>query len=663
MKSLLPAGVLLAPILLAPVARAAEAPLIPRQVLFGNPSRAAATLSPDGTRLAFLAPVDGVMNVWVGPAGSVDAARPVTHEKQRPIRAFSFSPDSARILYFQDKGGTEDFLLYGVDLATGHETNYTPFAKTRAELEAASPLVKNAVLVGLNNRDPQWHDLYRLDLATGKLDLLLKGDGYAGFVADYNLVPRLAQRANPDGSYTVLKLLPGGKTATLLDIPFADGLTTSIAGIPKDADFAYIIDSRGRDTAALEKIDLATGHETLIAQDPRADIGGVLADPATGTAHAYAVEYLQTTWTPLDDTYRADIDFLNRMSHGQWGVVSQTDDDRFWTVAIDTVTTPPAFWLYDRQKKSLTKLFTARPELEKYTLLPMQSVVFPARDGTKLTAYVTRPAGDAKAPLVLDVHGGPWARDSYGYNAAHQWLANRGYAVLSVNYRGSTGFGKAFVAAADKQWGRAMEDDLIDGVNWAVQQGITEANTVAITGGSYGGYATLAGLAMHPTTFACGVDIVGPSNLFTLLQTIPPYWKSGYEQMVQRMGDPRTDAGRALLKAASPLTYADRIERPLLIGQGANDPRVNKRESDQIVAAMKAKKIPVTYVLYPDEGHGFARPENRTSFNAIEEGFLAACLHGRAQPIGADFHGASLQVLSGADYVPGLTEALDAKPK
>lgn len=649
MKALLLAG-------LVAGAPAAAEELIPRQELFGNPSRTSATLSPDGTKLAYLAPLNGVLNVYVGTPNDIAGAKPVTHETERPVREFAFSPDSSRILYLQDRGGSEDFLLYGIALADGKQINYTPFPKTRAEIAGASPVVRDAILVGLNNRDPHWHDLYRLDLADGKLTLLRKGDGYAGFIADFGLVPRLAQRANDDGSYTVERLLPDGKSTKLLDIPFADGLTTSIAGIPKDADFAYLIDSRGRDTAALEKIDLATGHETMIAEDSRADVGGVLSDPQTGTAHAYAVEYLKTRWFALDDTYRADIAFLDRMTQGQWAVTSQTDDDRFWTVAVDPVTSPPAFWLYDRGQKRLTKLFTARPDLEKYPLLPMQAFDFKARDGRTLTAYLTRPAAGA-APLVLDVHGGPWARDSYGYNPTHQWLANRGYAVLSVNYRGSTGFGKAFIAAGDKQWGRAMEDDLLDGVDWAVKQGVTKADTVAITGGSYGGYATLAGVTMHPKTFACGVDIVGPSNLFTLLQTIPPYWKSGYEQMVQRMGDPRTDAGRALLHDRSPLTYAAQIERPLLIGQGANDPRVNKRESDQIVAAMHAKKIPVTYVLYPDEGHGFARPENRTSFNAVEEGFLAACLHGKAQPIGNDLKGSSLKILSGADYVPGLPSA------
>lgn len=639
--------------------------LIPRQILFGNSTRTAAALSPDGKLLGYLAPVNGVMNVWVGPLDDIAHAKPVTHETERPLRDFFFSPDSTRLLYTQDKGGTEDFLLYGIDLKTGLETNYTPFAKTRVEIAGVSPAVKDHILIGLNNRDPQWHDLYRLDLATGKLTLLLKGDGYAGFVADFGLTPRLAQRANPDGTYTVETLLPGGQTRKLLDIPFEDGLSTAVAGIPKDAGYAYMVDSRGRDTAALTRINLDNGSETEIASDGRADVGGVLSDPQTGTAHAYAVDYLKNSWIAMDGRYRDDIDFLNHESGGQWGVTSQTDDDRLWTVLVDRVTEPAAFFLYDRSAKKLTKLFTTRPELEKYTLLPMEALEIKARDGLTLTAYLTRPASGAgqKVPLVLDVHGGPWARDDYGYDPAHQWLANRGYAVLSVNYRGSTGFGKHFISAGDRQWGAAMEDDLLDAVKWAVDQQITDPATVAITGGSYGGYATLAGITMHPTAFACGVDIVGPSNLFTLLQTIPPYWKAGFEQMVQRMGDPRTDAGRKLLHDRSPLTYADKIERPLLIGQGANDPRVNKREADQIVAAMKAHDIAATYVLYPDEGHGFARPENRISFNAIEEGFLGACLHGAVQPVGDDFKGSSLKVLAGANVVPGLEEALKQTKK
>jgi dipeptidyl aminopeptidase/acylaminoacyl peptidase len=341
-----------------------------------------------------------------------------------------------------------------------------------------------------------------------------------------------------------------------------------------------------------------------------------------------------------------------------------------WIVSADPVTEPASVYLFDRGGQSLTKLYTGRPELIGAPLVAMWPVEIKSRDGLTLPSYLTLPAtadanrdgvADTPVPMVLFVHGGPWGRDAYGYTPYAQWLANRGYAVLQVNYRASTGFGKSFITAGNLQWGKKMHDDLIDAVDWAVANHVTTPDKVAIMGGSYGGYATLAGVTLTPEKFACGVDIVGPSNLFTLLQTIPAYWESFKQQFYQRMGNPTTDEGRAVLKAASPLTYVDRIKRPLLIGQGANDPRVNKRESDQIVAAMNAKNIPVTYVLFPDEGHGFARPVNTIAFNAVAENFLQPCLGGRAEPIGDGLKGSSIQVLNGSENVNGLKQSLAAK--
>jgi dipeptidyl aminopeptidase/acylaminoacyl peptidase len=328
-----------------------------------------------------------------------------------------------------------------------------------------------------------------------------------------------------------------------------------------------------------------------------------------------------------------------------------------------------ASYLYDRASGKITKLFDHRPELAGAPLRPMKPVEIPTHDGLTLVGYLTLPPGAATAkgdglhptapvPLVLDVHGGPWARDSYGFNPEHQWLANRGYAVLSVNYRGSTGFGKTFINAGDHEWAGKMHLDLMEAVDWAIREKIAMPDKVAIYGGSYGGYAALVGLTFTPDRFACGVDIVGPSNLQTLIAAIPPYWTAFLEDMTRRIGDPRTDEGRKLLESRSPLTFAERISRPLLIAQGANDPRVKQAESDQIVAAMKNKQLPVTYVLYPDEGHGFARPQNRLAFYAIGEGFLARCLGGRYEAVGNDFDGSSLQVQEGAAVVPGLPEAL-----
>jgi dipeptidyl aminopeptidase/acylaminoacyl peptidase len=396
-------------------------------------------------------------------------------------------------------------------------------------------------------------------------------------------------------------------------------------------------------------------------------VDGTLRDPVTGVIEAYSVNYLKNEWTPVGSALKDDIAFLNREARGEWSVTSRSRDKRLWTVRIDRVSEPIAFYLYDRPAKKLTKLFTTRPELEGKQLASMHPIEIKARDGLTLVAYLSLPPGtdkdgngrpDKPLPMVLNVHGGPWARDEFGYHPEYQWLANRGYAVLAVNYRGSSGFGKNFMNAATLEFAGKMHDDLIDAVNWAVKENVATRDKVAIYGGSYGGYATLTGLTFTPDVFACGVDIVGPSNLITLIESFPAYWQPFLEgTWYKRVGDPRNEEGRKLLLSRSPISKVDQIRKPLLIAQGANDPRVTQKESDQIVASMKAKSIPVTYVLYPDEGHGFARPQNRTSFYAISEGFLAKCLGGRQEPIGSDFAGSSLKVLDGAEFVPGLKEA------
>jgi dipeptidyl aminopeptidase/acylaminoacyl peptidase len=367
---------------------------------------------------------------------------------------------------------------------------------------------------------------------------------------------------------------------------------------------------------------------------------------------------------------KSDIDALNAQVKGQWEVVSRDDADSKWIVYVDEVTKPISYALYDRKARKVSTLFVTRPALEGKPLAPMYGREIKTRDGLTLVAFLTLPVGassrgdgvpDKPLPMILNVHGGPWAQDKFGYNAEAQWMANRGYAVLQVNYRGSTGFGKGFVEAANHEFGGKMHDDLIDAVKWAVDKGITSADKVAIYGGSYGGYATLVGMTFTPTTFACGVDIVGPSSLVTLIESFPAYWKPFMEgSWYRRVGNPEKPADRELLLARSPITKMDQIQRPLLIAQGANDPRVTKKESDQIVHAMVEKKIPVTYVVYADEGHGFARPENRLSFYAISEAFLSRCLNGRYEPMG-EFTGANIAVPQGADIVPGLSQAVAQK--
>jgi dipeptidyl aminopeptidase/acylaminoacyl peptidase len=642
--------------------------LIPRKAIFGNPTRASASISPDGRHLAFLAPRDGVLNVWVAPLGEIDKAKPVTADKVRPIRQFFWSADATRILYLQDKGGNENWQLHGVELASGRETAYTNFDKAQVRVLSVTPKVPGAILVSINNRNPQLHDVHRLDLATGQMTLVRENsEGYGGYVPDWDLNVVLAARQTPGGGVAIDRFDASGKPKPFAAISPDDNFTTGIYSVTADGKTAYMYDSRERDTAALFAIDLATEKATLIAQHPKADVRGALRDPVTGVVEAFSANYLKNEWAPVGDALKDDIAFLNREARGEWTVTSSTRDKRLWTLSIDRVNEPIAFYLYDRPAKKLTKLFTARPDLEGKPLASMHPVEIRTRDGLTMVAYLSLPPGsdanhdgrpERPLPMVLNVHGGPWARDSFGYHSESQWLANRGYATLQVNYRGSTGFGKKFLNAGNREFAAKMHDDLIDAVNWAIDAKVTTRDKVAIYGGSYGGFATLTGLTVTPDVFACGVDIVGPTNLVTLIESFPAYWQPFMEaSWYRRVGDPRTEEGKKFLLSRSPITRVGAIRRPLLIAQGANDPRVTQKESDQIVTELKSRNIPVTYVLYPDEGHGFARPENRTSFYAISEGFLSKCLGGRFEPVGSDFDKASVKVLEGAEFVPGLKDA------
>lgn len=672
MRRLLLAATAAATIMTGAAMAQTTTPLIPREVLFGNPVKTAGRISPDGKWLSWIAPRDGVLNIWVAPTSNPADARPLTAEKNRPIRAYFWAPDSSQLLFINDKGGDENFLLYGVDVQTGGEKLLTPFEKTRVQLVGISPLVTDRILVGVNNRDPKWHDVHSLDLKTGKLSpVLINEGGYSSFLADANLVIRGASKTDPQGGSQFFRVTDNKVDPTPLEtIGLDDSLSTSPAGFTNDGRTLYWVDSRGRNTAALIAQDVASGTKKVLAQNARADIGGALSNPTTGEIEAYAVNYLRTEWTPLGNAVASDLKFLDDKLNGEVQVVSRTKADDKWVVAAASSTEPATTYLYDRKAKSLTKLFDSRPQLAGMPLARMHPVEIKSRDGLNLVSYLTLPPGsdpdgngrpDKAVPLVLVVHGGPWSRDAYGFNGTHQWLANRGYAALSVNFRASTGFGKDFIAAGNRQWGAKMQDDLFDAVDWAVKRGVTTPDKVAIMGGSYGGYATLAGMAFTPDRFACGVSIVGPSNLQTLLKTIPPYWESIRAQFYQRMGDPTTEEGRKYLDSISPLYSAARINKPLLIGQGANDPRVNKAESEQIVEALRAKNIPVTYVVFPDEGHGFARPANNIAFNAVAENFLARCLGGRAEPIGDTLAKSTAQVPHGAEFAPGLSEALGGR--
>ncbi len=633
-------------------------PLIPRRLLFGNPQRAQVHLSPDGAYLAWLAPHEGVLNVWVAPRTDLDAARPVTQDTDRGIRFYCWAYTPGRLLYLQDKNGDENWRLYVVDLTAGDAIqDLTPFEGVQAQLWADSPDFPAEILLGLNHRQPQWHDLYRLNLLTGELTLLLQHERFLGFTFDNAYQVREALQMTPDGGLAIF--VPDGDDWRQVDlIPGDDLLTTARIGFDHTNRILYAKESRGRDTAALVAIDTAADFAVqLLAEDAKADVEAVVRHPTTYHVQAASFVHARQRWRALDPAFEADLARLRTVTDGELSLMSRTLDDRFWIVVSVVDTGSARYYLYDRPAGEVRFLFSNRPDLDAYPLARMHPAIITARDGLELVAYYTLPADadanedgipDRPLPMVFLPHGGPWARDVWGFHPWHQWLANRGYAVLAVNFRSSTGFGKAFANAGNQEWGGAILHDQQDAVQWAIDQGIAAPERIAIMGGSFGGYSVLAGLTFTPELFACGVDLVGPSNLITLLESMPPYWRPMLELFTSRVGDHRTEEGRALLTRHSPLTYVDRICRPLLIGQGANDPRVKQAESDQIVQALQAKNIPVTYLLYPDEGHGFARPENNLSFNAVAEAFLADCLGGRLEPPGQDLEGSSLQVLAGS---------------
>ena len=642
-------------------------PLIPRKLLFGNPDRASAQISPDGAQLSWLAPLDGVLNVWVAPADNPAAARPVTRDTGRGIRFYGWAYSGAQIIYLQDAGGDENWHLYAVHLESNSILDLTPLDNIHAQIQEVSPKRPGHILAALNDRDAQFHDIYRIDLATGDRSLVLQNDGFAGFVTDADFKVRFAVRMTADGGAEYLERDANGGWQPFITVGQEDSLTTGPVGFDSSGERLFLTDSRGRDTAALQSMHLASGVATILASDARADVSDTLTHPTERTVQAAAFTYERKEWQVLDAAIAADLGFLATVADGDIEVLSRTLDDSCWIVAYLLDDGPVRYYRYLRERREAQFLFTNRADLEGQPLVKNHPVTIPARDGLNLVCYYSLPREAdpdntglpyKPLPLALLVHGGPWARDEWGYNPVFQLLANRGYAVLSVNFRGSTGFGKGFSNAGNREWGGKMHTDLVDAVQWAAAQGIADPERVGILGGSYGGYAALVGMTFTPEVFACGVDIVGPSNLITLMNTIPPYWQPQIDLFTSRVGDYRTEEGRAFLTERSPLTYVDNIRRPLLIGQGANDPRVKQSESDQIVAAMQEKNIPVTYVLYPDEGHGFARPENNLSFFAVAEAFLAEHLGGRYEPVGDDLAGSSLTAPAGAEYVPGLAAAL-----
>ncbi|MEM6532232.1 MAG: S9 family peptidase [Myxococcota bacterium] len=585
----------------------------------------------------------------------------MTHDKARGIHNLRWASNGEHILYVQDEDGDENHRIYSLKVGDGTIKSLTPQGSVQARIIALSPRHPDDALVGLNDRDPKKHDLYRINIRTGATTLVAENPGFITFVADENLEPRVSVAPTTDGGFELFKH-EDGKWESLARVAMEDTIPGDLHLSPEGTHL-YLSDARGRDTGAISRVELATGKTEIVVEDTLADITEVIFDPATGKPQAAASNYKRKRWHVIDSSIQPDFDRLKELAEGDFQILDRSGGDRTWLIAYDAPQAPLRYYLYDRDTKEATLLIHTRPELSKYTLSTTQPVTVKARDGLTLVGYVTLPpnvSGErpgSPLPTVMYIHGGPWARDSWGFNAKDQWLANRGYAVLRVNFRGSLGFGKSFINAANKEWAGAMHNDVLDFVSWAIKEGIADRERTMVMGGSYGGYATLVGLTFTPDVFACGVARVAWSNLASYLEGTASYNQAFMDLIAARVGDPRSDDGRKLLMERSPITHAKKLSKPLLIAQGANDPRSKPAEAQRFVDALGGSKVPVVYMLYTDEGHFFRRPESRISFNAATELFLKDCLGGRAEAINTAFEGANFVIKHGVEHAPWLTQA------
>ncbi|MFW6085404.1 MAG: S9 family peptidase [Gemmatimonadota bacterium] len=654
-------------------------PLVDRDVFFGDPEIAGAQLSPDGRYVSFRKPYRDVMNIWVkGIDEPFDAARPVTADTTRPVTGYGWSEDSEYVFYVQDKGGNENFHVYVLDPDAEAEPgtgvpparDVTGYEDTRALIYAVPETTPGEILVGLNDRDPRWHDVYRLDLETGERTLLLRNEReLSGFQFDLEGNLRLATRTMDDGGTEVLRVDRDSLT-TVYTCSVEE--TCSPVRFHANGEQVYMVTNKGdRDLTALILLDPATQEETFVEDDPegQVDFGGTEFSDVTDELVATYYWGDRQRIYPRNEQIERDLAILrDRLPDGEISFGSSTEDETKQLVTVQRDVDPGSTYLYDRAAGTVELLYRSRPEVPIEHLAPMEAIRYTARDGTEIPAYLTVPrgveAGVGALRTVIFPHGGPWARDRWGYHSFAQFLANRGYAVLQPNFRGSTGYGESFLNAGNKEWGTGvMQHDISDGVAHLIDRGIADPDRIAIMGGSYGGYATLAGLTFTPELYAAGVSIVGPSNLLTLLNTIPPYWAAAKRRFEERVGDPDDPEEREQLKAQSPFFHAERIDDPLLVIQGANDPRVKQAESDQIVVAARENGADVAYMVARDEGHGFQGEENRLAMIAEIERFLAEQLGGRHQETISDElaeHRASLMVDVDAVTLPETGQEGDA---
>ena len=618
-------------------------PLIPREVLFGNPEIVGVDLSPDGTRISYLAPYQGVLNLWVRDLAGSEQPRLLTRKTDRPQQSASWTPDGRFLISSRDSEGDENTVLVRIDPQTGKTVDLTPSSGVLAVVSASDRDVPGELVIGLNDRDPRYFDLYVLDIASGERKLLHQVDdgrpvGVDRLNGEWH--PYLRTEELADGGATYELRLPGEKEwRPFLQFDFEDVRLSMPAGFTRDGQWMYGQLSTGEDKPRLvrwsrEELERCTTdcRFEVVHRATSGTLGIAMRTIETGVPSVLVETDLRSQRFVLDPSLRSDYDALERLAgSNEFTVLDRDRKDRLWLVLVASDRQGEQFWLWDRDRRQHQRLFSIQPKLDDYALASMESLDLKARDGRRIPAYLTRTplASDGPQPLVLVVHGGPQARDYWGLNRTHQWLANRGYHVMSVNYRGSTGFGKAHLLAGEGEWYAKMQDDLVDAVGWAVDQGIADPDKLVIKGASYGGYAALAGLTRDPTLFAAAVSAVGPSNLRTLLAAIPPYWAATRINFDRMIG-----VGNVDLDAISPINHVDQIQRPLLLGHGANDPRVSLQESESIAAAMTARKLPIDFVVFPDEGHGWANPRNALAWAALEEHFLHQHIGGRVEPFG-----------------------------
>ncbi len=590
-----------------------KAPLIPMEDFFRNPEKTAFMLSPNGEYYSYMAPFESRLNVFVQKIGAEEAIR-ITSETERDIAGYLWANNN-RILFLKDTGGDENFHLYGVNIDGSDLKGLTVFEKVRTELIDELEDIEEEVIVGLNKRNPTVFDPYRLNIVTGELTLLAENPGnIMGWMTDHDGKLRIAVASDGVNTTYLYRNTEEDEFAPVLTTSFKEAVNPLIFTF--DNTMVYALSNLERDKLALVTFDIANGKESeILFETEEADLTGMVyskKDKKLLSVNWYTDKRKESFF---DSDYEAMMNKLKEKLPGiEVRLASENKAEDKFMIRTFSDKTRGEYYFYNKETDELTLLAELSPWLKAENMCEMKTVNYTTRDGMNIQGYLTLPLGykAEKLPVVINPHGGPWARDNWTFNPEVQFLANNGYAVLQMNFRGSTGFGKAFWEASFKQWGKTMQNDISDGVQWLINEGIADPERIAIYGGSYGGYATLAGLCFSPDLYAAGVDYVGVSNLFTFMKTIPPYWKPMLDMLYEMVGNPVTDS--LLLAEASPVYHVDKIKAPLFVAQGANDPRVNINESDQIVNALKERGIDVEYMVKDNEGHGFGNEENRFDF-------------------------------------------------